>query len=373
MEKLIVDVAIIGDGPAGSTVASMLAKSGISVCLIGLPPSSSNKILFGETLSPNIKFPLKYLGVWKDFLDDEHLPSAGNLSAWGEEKIREKNFIFNPNIHGWHLDRLKFNLMLLNAARRVGAYYFNSKIESVDKHFNNGFEISFKNQNGLMPHFLHSDFVVDATGRKSWFSYKMGIRKSIFDNLCGYVCFFSSGIEGDSDSMTLIESVSDGWWYTALLPRNIRVISFFTDSNLPISVSMKAFSEWKKTMIRNTKYVRMSIDKYNYHAISGPQIMMSNSSRLEKMVGENWLAVGDAAATYDPLSSRGIITAINDSINASVTIIKHLNGDVQCLEDYNKCIIANFDNYLKERSYYYKLEKRWTDSAFWKQNQNYHN
>src|SRR5436309_15287876 len=108
MEKLIVDAAVIGDGPAGSTAALMLAKSGFSVCLIGLPPSHSNKILFGETVSPNIKFLLIYLEVWNDFLNDEHLPSAGNVSAWGDEKIKESNFIFHPNTNGWHLNRLNF-------------------------------------------------------------------------------------------------------------------------------------------------------------------------------------------------------------------------------------------------------------------------
>jgi flavin-dependent dehydrogenase len=367
MEKF--DVAVIGDGPAGLTVSLMLAKSGISVSLISLSLPLSNKIFFGETLSPNIKSLLSYLGLWKDFLNDEHLSSAGNRSAWGEENIKENNFIFHPATHGWHLDRLKFNLMLLNAAKRAGVCHLNSKIESVDKRSDKRFDINLENRR-MIEDFVRADFVVDATGRKSWFSYKIGILKNTFDNLCGYVCFFSPSIDGDLDSTTLTESVYDGWWYSALLPKKIRVVSFFNDTNLTNARLMKTFSEWEK-MMESTYYVRVSIDEFDYSHISGPYIMMSNSSRLETVVGEDWLAVGDAAATYDPLSSRGIETAINDAINASDIIIQYLNGNRECLRFYNKGILARFDNYLKERSRYYRLEKRWANSAFWKQNQGY--
>jgi len=99
--------------------------------------------------------------------------------------------------------------------------------------------------------------------------------------------------------------------------------------------------------------------------------VMSNSSRLETVFGEDWLAIGDAAATYDPLSSRGIETAINHATNASDIIMQYLNGNRECLASYSKGILAKFDNYLNELSRYYRLEKRWANCAFCKQNQNY--
>jgi 2-polyprenyl-6-methoxyphenol hydroxylase-like FAD-dependent oxidoreductase len=65
MKKSKLDVFIIGDGPAAATVALILVRSGISVTLIGLP--YSNNILFGETLTPDIKTYLIQLGIWNDF------------------------------------------------------------------------------------------------------------------------------------------------------------------------------------------------------------------------------------------------------------------------------------------------------------------
>jgi flavin-dependent dehydrogenase len=88
-----------------------------------------------------------------------------------------------------------------------------------------------------------------------------------------------------------------------------------------------------------TDHIKLNIIKYDYRIVSGPHITMSNSSRLEKIVGDNWLAVGDAAATYDPISSKGIISAINSGINASDSIVKYLTGNSQILEDYSKNVI----------------------------------
>jgi flavin-dependent dehydrogenase len=172
--------------------------------------------------------------------------------------------------------------------------------------------------------------------------------------------------------MTLIESVSDGWWYSALLPGNIRVVSFFTDSDLPISEYAKVFTGWNQLMGK-TKYVRLNLENYSYYNTSGPHIMLSNSSKIEKVNGENWLSIGDATATYDPLSSKGIVTAINDGIRASNIIVNCLNGSSLQLDKYYNDITTNFSKYLEKRASYYKLENRWTDSVFWKRNQNYDN
>ena len=122
--------------------------------------------------------------------------------------------------------------------------------------------------------------------------------------------------------MTLIESVPDGWWYSALLPENIRVTSFFTNSNLPIAQYVKAQRGWEKIM-EKTKYIRLNIEKYNYYLISGPHVMVSNSSILERVIGQNWLAVGDASVKCTiQFSSEGILSAINNGIIVADIIAK---------------------------------------------------
>ncbi len=303
-KRIVVDAAVIGNSPAGSTIALKLSKAGLSVALLGLP--SANKKLFGETLPPHIKTILLNLGMWDDFLNEGHLPSTGNMSSWGDAEIIENNFIFHPDAYGWHLNRLKYDKMLLNAAVKEGVLYLESVIETVDKYYGGNWNLKLGKNKKNKIDFINAIFLVDAIGRASWLSYRRGIKRLVFDNLCGYVYFLSPKVVGDSDTMTLIESAPDGWWYSALLPQSFRVVSFFTNSNSSIIPHIAEPRGWKKNMLK-TNYIKLNIEKYNYEIISGPHIMMSNSSILEKVIGQNRLAAGDASVTFDPISSNGIL------------------------------------------------------------------
>lgn len=239
-----------------------------------------------------------------------------------------------------------------------------SEIETIDNKFDEIWNLKLRRDEKL----ISAKFLVDATGRTSWFSLRQGVRRLVFDNLCGYVSFHFSDTNGDSNSMTLIESAPDGWWYSALIPKNIRVTSFFTNNNLPIAQYAKTRRGWEKIM-QKTKYIKLNIEKYNYEFISGPHAMISNSSVLQKVIGQNWLAVGDASVTYDPLSSKGILSAINNGIIVADRIAESFSKKNEGYEDYDKKIRADFCNYLIRRNYYYNLEKRWKNNAFWKGNQ----
>jgi len=93
--------------------------------------------------------------------------------------------------------------------------------------------------------------------------------------------------------------------------------------------------------------------------------MAANSFRLAPLAGENWLAVGDAAAAYDPLSSQGIYKALEYGLRAGDAIGDHRAGRNTALQDYVEGIRREFDDYLLIRSKYYGRERRWPNSIFW--------
>ena len=360
------DIVVIGDGPAGSTVALQLIKLGYSVALIGLP--LIGKKLFGETLPPDIKNSLIQLGVWKDFLNDGHLPSAGNLSAWGDTEISETNFIFHPDMYGWHIDRKKFDLMIRNAAIMQGVVYLNHKILGIKMNVPGIWKLKIKSDVNANLQFITAEFLIDATGRRGLLASFQNIKRLVFDSLIGFVSFLNSTGGEESDTMTLIEAVPNGWWYSALLPNKIRVVSFFTNSNLPAAKQAVTYMGWKMLMHRTT-YIKKIFEKHKYYLMYGPHARMSNGSILQKVIGHKWLAVGDASITFDPVSSHGILTAITNSMVAANLIADHLNTKNTNFESYKKKLVTDFYKYILKRNYYYNLEKRWIDMAFWKQNQ----
>ena len=114
------DVIIIGGGPAGTAAAISLSQLGYKAALV--ERSDYNKIRFGETVQPEVKKLLNQLGVWAKFVEDKHFPASGIQSAWGQDELYEKNYIFNPYGNGWHLDRLKFDTMMVKAAEDKDVY-----------------------------------------------------------------------------------------------------------------------------------------------------------------------------------------------------------------------------------------------------------
>src|SRR5438270_11930034 len=111
------DALVVGGGPAGAAAALMLTKVGWSVCLVDV---GGQCVKIGESLPPAVTLLLRDLGLWDGFLREGHLPCFGNVSAWGSDELAQTDFIFDPYGNGWHLDRIRFDAFLRNAARDAG-------------------------------------------------------------------------------------------------------------------------------------------------------------------------------------------------------------------------------------------------------------
>jgi flavin-dependent dehydrogenase len=96
---------------------------------------------------------------------------------------------------------------------------------------------------------------------------------------------------------------------------------------------------------------------------------MAPSFLLDQAAGDGWLAVGDAASAYDPISSQGIYKALAEGIGAGTAIAAWLRGDSSQLQEYDDAIRARFNTYLHNRNFLYGLEQRWPESLFWQERQ----
>jgi flavin-dependent dehydrogenase len=94
------------------------------------------------------------------------------------------------------------------------------------------------------------------------------------------------------------------------------------------------------------------------------------SARLDRARGPGWLAVGDAASSFDPISAQGIHKALADALLAADAIAVWLGrGDARALDRYAAGVASRFDDYLQNRAYLYSLERRWVDAPFWARRQ----
>jgi flavin-dependent dehydrogenase len=351
---------VIGGGPAGAATALALRRHGYSSVVI--ERSDYESVRIGETVSPAVQPTLSRLGVWEAFLSDRHSPSFGIHSVWGDANIYDNEFIFSPYGPGWHLDRARFDAMLARCAEEAGAGVYRGasllKCTTDDAgHWWTEFACEDVKSS------IRSKFIVDATGRASSVARRQGAGRISFDRLVSIVGFFSSSSrKKGSDSFTLVEAVEDGWWYSAMLPDLRVVVAFMTDADLYKKAS-KALRYYWRLQLRKTIHTRSRISHRGQ--APDPVVVAANSSRLNRSVGRNWLAVGDAAIAFDPLSAQGVHKAMESGLRAAQSIKDHWSGDDSALEDYANDVDRRFDSYLQLRKAHYAQEKRWPDSTFW--------
>src|SRR5438105_1809590 len=79
-------------------------------------------------------------------------------------------------------------------------------------------------------------------------------------------------------------------------------------------------------------------------------IAPASSSRMRRSAGRGRLAVGDAAAAFDPLSSQGVCWALDSGRVAAQAVEHHLRGDRGAFRAYAQWVNACFAAYLETRA-----------------------
>lgn len=358
------DVVILGGGPAGTATALSLKRRDPSCRVALVERSDYSSLRVGESLPPPAQALLRKLGVWETFLQHSPLESAGTRAAWGSPEMHENEFIFSPFGRGWHLDRRDFDSMLAREAERAGVSVFRrTQARLIDHsapwniHLQEGDDASASRT-------ITARFIVDATGRRSSFARSQGAIPLVFDHLVGVVVFLKFAPEDRLlDTYTAVEACEQGWWYTAVLPCGDMAAIFMTDAALLGSMPWRTLDDWR-TLTAMGPQTSKRIAKGQ--PLAKPSLHLAESRRLESCVGNDWLAVGDAACTLDPLSSQGVMKGLQSGIDASLAILSHLNGSSEALAVYDRQIAENYSRYLDGRAAYYGLEQRWPNSPFWK-------
>jgi 2-polyprenyl-6-methoxyphenol hydroxylase-like FAD-dependent oxidoreductase len=83
------------------------------------------------------------------------------------------------------------------------------------------------------------------------------------------------------------------------------------------------------------------------------------------LAGDGWVAAGEAAAAYDPLSSHGIGSALAGGRQAAAALAAALEGDSGALTAYAERLRAGYARYLWLRHAFHADERRWPAAPFW--------
>lgn len=349
-------VIIAGAGPSGLATSLTLSAYGISHCLIDANKSAVHKS--GDALPPNSKPLLKQLGILELLDSKQHIPYYGNKSIWGTDALQQKEFIENKHGHGYLLDRLHFENQLRQLAENKQApFYSGYQIKKVEKK-GDSLEVSIQNNSKKVQ--LQGQYIVDATGRKASICRHLGVQKKELDTQITFS--FSHKLTDNIPRQIWIEATENGWWYLAPTTNDIINCMFFTLKEL--TPKKNEIVSFLKNELNKTQQIQKIIQPTEKEFFQNNP-MPSGTSYLEKPYGENWIAVGDAAFSYDPISSYGITSALASGYYGAHAIASKLNNEEDAFMSYHYVLENGVQSYLQKLTHQYSMEKRWSNSYYW--------
>ena len=362
MQHTHYDVIIIGGGPAGVAAAIRLTQLQFSVCIIDKP--SNSKLKVGESIPGATLRLLAVLGInsLETLLALNNFKTAtANVSAWGTENWSYTNAIQNPEGGGWHLLRHKFDTALQEYALQQGITFINNLVKNVHKEKQYSIQLKFPHEITK----LTSNFIIDASGRAAVFLKQLGIPKITFEEQMAAYTWLKPN-KNDTDATTRIKSVKNGWWYTSLLPDNSRIISFhglINDVQLKVKNSNVFIEEFNDAQL-------LPYSIYQKDFITTINAKQASITHANKFIGTTWLAVGDAALSFDPIASQGIFFALYSGITAAETLqqlVKSPKDSTTIKATYTEKIQRVFKHNKNTRTMFYTMEQRYTKQPYWQQ------
>jgi flavin-dependent dehydrogenase len=382
------DVAIIGGGPAGSATASYLAQAGISCAVFerelfprphvgeSLVPSSTRifkEIGFIDEMERS-DFPRKYGAAWtapggrRVYDHDWDGLAAGSYAdvAFAE---RDQEGVDRP--YTWHVDRGKFDLMLLKHASSLGADVFcGVKVTDVDMSDTTRpkVSVSLGSRQVKVPVRL----VIDASGRRTFLGSHLNlrVRDPVFDQYALHTWFggldreaITSGTGRKDFIFVHFLAINDSWIWQIPISETVTSVGVVTQKKNFARARAdreKFFWDCLETRpdlaeaLRESEQLRPLKEEGDY------------SYAMRDICGDGFVLVGDAARFVDPIFSTGVSIALNSARFASRDVIDGLqngNGNgtrKSAFSTYEQTLRRGTKNWYEFISVYYRLNVLFT-------------
>src|SRR6476659_8402512 len=321
------DVVVIGGGPAGSTVSTLMVEQGLKVQLF--ERERFPRFHIGESLIPETYWVLKRLGMLEK-MQRSHFTKKYSVQFVNAQGRESAPFYFWDNkphecSQTWQVVRSEFDQMLLENARAHGVVaHENTRVMDVMFDTSSGLEVGNARAVGvkLKDREVRAKVVVDASGQNGLIANRLRLR--VWDPILnkGEVWSYFEGAYRDTgrdEGATMVLQTPDrqGWfWY---IPQHDNVVSVGVVA--PVDYLFKGRQHHEQTYneeVERTPAVKQRID--GAKRVTGYFLTRDYSYRSTTVAGDGWVLVGDAFGFLDPLYSSGVLLALRSGEMAADAI-----------------------------------------------------
>jgi len=375
------DVVIVGGGPAGSSAAAYLAMAGLSVAVFegenfprphvgeSLVPATTRVLLETGAMSKieEAGFPRKYGAAWTS-------SQSRNVTAAQASKLTHElgvaDILFSerdqPGVdrdYTFHVDRSKFDLILLKHAESLGAKVFQG-IRALRVDFDDPAKVTLTCRVGSAEVDVTAKMIIDASGRQTMLGRQLGIKEAdpVFDQYAIHAWFDGldrSAVANSPEKVDYIYvhflPISDTWVWQIPITDTVTSVGVVTQKHQFAEANMdreKFF--WKFVESRPDLYEALK----KTEQVTPFKVEGDYSYAMRQICGDRYVLLGDAARFVDPIFSSGVSVALNSARLACRDIVAAAEADdfsQARFATYEKTIRNGVRNWYEFISVYYRL------------------
>ncbi|MEM9489950.1 MAG: tryptophan 7-halogenase [Myxococcota bacterium] len=376
------DVIIIGGGPGGSTVGSLLATFGKRVLI--LEKEFFPRYHIGESLLSGTADLMKKIGVLEKVEEAGAIRKYGVEWVWGKEKepwtVYFKDALAMPYDFGYQVERGTFDKVLLDNAEELG----------VDVRQGSRVIEILRGDEGQVKGFIYEDtktgnrhtvtakWSVDASGQGGLISKQESERTwdPVLRNMA--VWSYWKGVklpEGLDKGNTTLSTFADGWIWFIPVPGDAVSIGAVMDRDHYVQERGQGLEELYKKALSSAPEILERLE--NADRVAEVKAQRDWSYSYEKFWGNGYVSIGDAACFIDPLLSTGVHLAMLSGYLAAVTLNTVLDkpeADTERLMNFYQETYKREVERLKAQIYflYAGNEEDGRENDFWKARDQFH-
>jgi geranylgeranyl reductase family protein len=310
------DVIVMGGGPAGSSVASILAREGRTVVLFEKEEFPRHHI--GESLMTDTYWTFQRMGFLDKLKQSPFVVKYSVQFANSAGKESRPFYFFEANHHEsavtWQVTRAVFDKMLIDHAEEQGAtVYQRTPVKRVLFDQDQAIGVEAQMQDGSIQKF-YAKVIVDATGQSAMLSNKFGwrVRDHKLKKAVLYSYFKGAHREPDlNGGATLVlrtELGSNGWFWYIPLEDDITSVGIVADPGYLHKDRGKDLAKIYHEEIEKCEPCRRRVEGAT--RVDKIYSIIDYSYRSKESAGNGFILIGDAYGFLDPIYSSGVLLAL---------------------------------------------------------------